>query len=519
MNLKQSTASFLWLLVLAAIGGLLVTVPPLLVSQYQRARELGPVLGYAYLATIGVGVALLVGCGAWVVWRVWKNTSQRKKRAAARAKNPSQLSTSEKQREVEENLAAARDFQHDPNVAADVKGELQPMMSRVEEKSSSQKLEIVAFGTISSGKSSLLNALVGRDIFVTDPKGGTTMHRNEIPWPGNDRVVLVDTPGLGEISGEQRQAVAAEAAQDADLVLLVIDGPLRETESRLLTQLGQMEKRVLVCLNKQDWYDDAQRLALLGQITEQVKDTVAPDDVLAVRSRSTTRKRMRVTPDGREAKEDVAVPPDIAPLASRMMQVVKKDGRDLLLANLLLQSRGLVEDAKQKVEAALDRRAWQIVDRYTWGAGGVAAVSPFPMIDLAAGIGVSTKMVFDLARVYRQNIDIEAASQLLAQLGKQLIGVLGVSMATPAVAAAVASMLKTVPGAGTIAGGTLQGLVVAFVTRWIGAVFIQYFKAEMKNEPEGLAEIARRQWQRLTRVEELRGLIQTANRRHAEQDD
>ena len=25
----------------------------------------------------------------------------------------------------------------------------------------------------------------------------TTLQRNEIPWPGIDRVLLVDTPGLG----------------------------------------------------------------------------------------------------------------------------------------------------------------------------------------------------------------------------------------------------------------------------------------------------------------------------------
>ena len=99
-------------------------------------------------------------------------------------------------------------------------------------RKAAQKLEIVAFGTISSGKSSLLNALAGRDAFQTDPRGGTTQQRLEIPWPGDDRVLLVDTPGLGEVEGAERVAVAAQAARDADLVLLVVDGPLRDSEHR-----------------------------------------------------------------------------------------------------------------------------------------------------------------------------------------------------------------------------------------------------------------------------------------------
>ena len=75
--------------------------------------------------------------------------------------------------------------------------ELEPLIRELEEKREEQTLEIVAFGTVSSGKSSLLNASAGRDVFVTDARGGTTLQRNEIPWPGIDRVLLVDTPGLG----------------------------------------------------------------------------------------------------------------------------------------------------------------------------------------------------------------------------------------------------------------------------------------------------------------------------------
>ena len=44
-------------------------------------------------------------------------------------------------------------------------------------------------------------------------------------------------------------------------------------------------------------------------------------------------------------------------------------------------------------------------------------------------------------------------------------------MATPAIGSAVASLLKTVPGVGTIAGGVLQGLVQALVFMLLTAVF------------------------------------------------
>src|SRR5439155_16196950 len=153
----------------------------------------------------------------------------------------------EKQREVADNLAAVGQLHATAELPDDLRRQLRSLVARVEEKQAGQKLEIVAFGTISSGKSSLLNALAGRDAFQTDPRGGTTQERLEIPWPGDDRVLLVDTPGLGEVEGGERVAIAAQSARDADLVLLVVDGPLRDSEHRLLTKLGEMEKRVLIC--------------------------------------------------------------------------------------------------------------------------------------------------------------------------------------------------------------------------------------------------------------------------------
>jgi GTP-binding protein EngB required for normal cell division/uncharacterized protein (DUF697 family) len=498
---------------LAAVGLLLVYLPPKVLEQYARVSELGPPWTYVYIASVGSGAAILLMVCGMIGWRLWRATRRKEMRRERTAKNPSQLSADEKQSEVADNLASARDLQERTELPDDVRRQLESLVARVEEKQENQKLEIVAFGTISSGKSSLLNALAGRDAFQTDPRGGTTQQRLEIPWPGDDRVLLVDTPGLGEVEGAERVAIAAQAARDADLVLLVVDGPLRDSEHRLLQRLGEMEKRILVCLNKADWYEEAEKRLLLGQIAGQINGLVPADDVLAVRAQPTVRTRVRVLAGGGEQEEQVSVPADISPLAERMLKVVRAGSRELLLANLLLRSRGLVEEAQRHVEQALDRRAWELVDRYTWACGAAAALSPMPVVDLFASSALTTKMVVDLARVYRQEIDFNIAVNLLAQLGKNLIAILGVNAAAPAVTAGIASLLKTVPIAGTIAGGALQGLVQALVTRWIGAVFVGYFKSEMKMPPEGLANLARREWQRLTSPAELVKFVQQARER------
>jgi small GTP-binding protein len=513
MPASRHTNGLLAIISLAVIGYLLFTLPPRVIEHYETAAKLGTWPGYLYLAAVGTGALVIFGLAVGILVRVWKNTRTKSIETRRRNLSPSEMSSGERTRELGDNLAEGKEYALGEGVAPTLRAEIEAAVAELEAKRQQQRLEIVAFGTISSGKSSLLNALAGRDVFRSNVVGGTTVTRSEIPWPAGDSIVLVDTPGLAEVRGESRAAEAAAAAKNADLVLFVVDGPLKAYERDLLAVLAKMEKRIVVCLNKEDWYDDRQRDELLGQIVEQVTPMVKAADVVSVRSQPVSRRRVKVLADGTEEEDAATEPADISPLARRMMAIVERDGRELLLANLLLQSRGLVDESKARVLAALDERADALIAKYMWAAGGATAINPIPLLDLAGGSAITVKMVLDLAGIYQQKIDADTVVTLLGQLGKNLLAMVGATAATPAVAAGIASLMKTVPGIGTIAGGILQGLVQALVTRWIGRVFSEYFKNEMQPPAGGLAELARREWAEVTTPEQLKKLIQWGRER------
>ena len=505
---------FLQILIVALLGSALLYFTFQFVDHYQMVRQWEQPWITIYLTMVAVGGLLVIGVVGYVVVKLWYRSRYQILRKRQRDRSPSQLPRSDQKREIEENLNEIKNLQADAK-DQQFKLELDPLVREFIEKKKNGTLEIVAFGTVSSGKSSLLNAVAGRDVFRTDIRGGTTIRRNEIPWSGADCITLVDTPGFSEIEGQQRQQIAASAAKGADLVLVVVDGPLRQSEFQLLEILNGMEKRMLVCLNKKDLFGENDRDLLVQQISKQVDGLVNPRDVVAVRSCSTQQIRRRVLADGSEMIETVELSADIEPLAERMLTIIGGEGQSLLMANLLLRSRGLVDEARRKVQDSLDRQAWQIVDRYTWGVAGAAALCPFPAVDLMVGCAVSSKMVVDLAAVYRQDIDQDSAVKLLSELGKHLVGMLGGVTAT----AAVGSLLKGVPGAGWAAGGVLQGISQALITRWIGSVFVDYFGNAMCAPEGGLAGLAQRQWNQMTSVNQLRRLIGVARSQLTEDND
>ena len=130
---------------------------------------------------------------------------------------------------------------------------------------------VAVIGAPNAGKSTLVNALVGQKVAIVSGKPQTTRARlMGIAIEGNAQVLLVDTPGIFEPRRRLDRAMVAAAwtgAQDADLVLLVIDvaTALNAEVERIIGSLGERKQPLLLVLNKIDLVNKA---ALLGLATD-----------------------------------------------------------------------------------------------------------------------------------------------------------------------------------------------------------------------------------------------------------
>lgn len=119
---------------------------------------------------------------------------------------------------------------------------------------------VVLAGQVNAGKSSLMNALLGRRRSIVTDVPGTTRDFIEEPLDlAGLPVRLVDTAGLretGDVVEQEGVRISRDLAAQADLVLLVVDvrTGLGVAERELVRQVGV--ERMLLILNKTDLVPD-----------------------------------------------------------------------------------------------------------------------------------------------------------------------------------------------------------------------------------------------------------------------
>ena len=407
---------------------------------------------------------------------------------------------------VEKTEAAAANLQAVRQQVDQIQDEItrQALLERtreIEENLSRRELRVVVFGTGSAGKTSIVNAIMGRIVGqVGAPMGSTTIGETyQFRLKGLDREVqITDTPGILEagIAGTGRDRAARQLAAEADLLLFVLDNDLRQSEYDPLRTLVEIGKRSLLLFNKTDLYPTDEQAAILERLQQRVRSFTQPADVVAIAANP--------QPVRLDNGELFQPQPSIVPLLRRMAAVLRAEGEDLVADNILLQSQRLGEETRQLIDAQRLRQAEKIVDRYQWIGAGVVSATP-PLVDLLATAAVNAQMVVELGQVYGCDINLERGKELAISLAKTLVSLGVVRGAIEIFSIALQTNIGTF-----LVGRAIQGATAAYLIRIAGKSFIEYFRRDQDWGDGGMSQVVQEQFRLNQRDEFVKGFVKEA---------
>ncbi|MEJ2465724.1 MAG: GTP-binding protein [Candidatus Thiodiazotropha sp.] len=396
-------------------------------------------------------------------------------------KSSSQKSSLEQTQGQSDHLQLAQDnlreLLEDERLPASIRETLQDDFSQVQamiEKLEHGHLHIAVFGRVSVGKSALLNALLGEERFSVSPLHGETRQSDIAAWREIEAagVYLIDTPGINEVSGEERERMAREVAGRADLVLFVVDADLTASEFNAIDFLVQCNRPILVALNKADRYTEDELALLLDSLREKLAGKVSHAYIVPVAARPAERIYLQLDEEGNEREVRRTPLPDVEQLSGGLWSLIEKEGMALSALNANLFAGQLSDSVAQRVVEIRSQVAERVIAGYCLGKGVAVAVNPIPVADLVAALAMDASMVVHLAKVYGMSVTRGEAGQLIRTIGAQM----ALLMATVWTVNLAASALKlSSAGLSTLVTAAAQGAVGYYTTYIVGQAAQRYF--------------------------------------------
>jgi GTP-binding protein Era len=412
-------------------------------------------------------------------------------------RSPGQKRKAIKGTEADQQLLQAnqhlRDLLEDTTIPATVRAELSAEFDEIDaisRKLRDEEVHIAAFGRVGVGKSSLLNALLHKKEFSTSPLHGETREEARASWHSlkEGHLILIDTPGIDELDGDGREQLARDISRRADIILMLCDGDLTETEFNALREFCEARRTVLLVLNKSDRYTDTELELLVQSLRERCASFLTPERVIAAAAEPRPDIVIRTGDNGEETEFRRPREPVVADLKGTLWDLLEKQGKSLAALNAAIFASELDEKVATRIVEARRSVAEKIIRKYCIGKGLVVAINPVPIADLLAAAGTDIAMVIHLGEVYGFSLSRREASKLLITISAQLLALMGAYWGMNL----VSSALKTASaGLSTALTAAAQGALAWYATYVTGKMAESWFSKGKSWGATGPADTAR----------------------------
>ncbi|MBD6617279.1 DUF697 domain-containing protein [Komarekiella sp. 'clone 1'] len=282
------------------------------------------------------------------------------------------------------------------------------------------------------------------------------------------KVNFQETAPLFREAGDMSDAAVLAEVAKSDFVLFVTNGDLTDSEFQSLQQLKAANQPTILVFNKQDQYLVDERASILLSLKQRLQGNVVATAVSPIPI-----KVRKHEADGSMQEWLEQPTPDIQQLTQQLGEVLAHQGQRLVWVTTMRKARLLKAEAKSWLNETRRDRATPVIEQYQWIAAAAAFANPVPALDILATAAINAQMIMDLGNIYQQKFSLEQAQAVAGTMGSLMLKLGLVELSTKAVGTVLKSNAVTF-----VAGGVVQGVSAAYLTRVAGLSLIEYFQQQ-----------------------------------------
>ena len=254
-----------------------------------------------------------------------------------------------------------------------------------------KKIRISAYGKSGTGKSSVLNYLLKKDIFKTDIINGSTREIQSEELALKDQMLnsieFLDSPGFDFCNIKFPEKIYS-CINHSDLILFIVSGDINRNELSEINSLIKDGKKIIVILNKIDLLKKNE----LKEVIENIKFKLPKDSNIPIIVNHKNNLNHYIT------------------------KIINRHGEMLLTLNSLHLADKLFMQIKEQRLRRRQKLAQSTIGKFSTIKASAVALNPFIFFDVAGSFALDTALIGELIKIYDLNLKGESTRKIFKNI-------------------------------------------------------------------------------------------------------
>ena len=270
-----------------------------------------------------------------------------------------------------------------------------------------KKIRISAYGKSGTGKSSVLNSLLKKDIFKTDIINGSTREIQSEELALKDQklnsIEFLDSPGFDFCNIKFPEKIYS-CIKHSDLILFIVSGDINRNELSEINAFIKDGKKIIVILNKIDLFKKNE----LKEVIENIKFKLPKDSNIPIILNHKNNLNHYIT------------------------KIINRHGEILLTLNSLHLGDKLFMQIKEQRLRRRQKLAQSTIGKFSTIKASAVALNPFIFFDVAGSFALDTALIGELIKIYDLNLKGQSTRKIFKKISMNnlLLGVTQVGVHT-----------------------------------------------------------------------------------------
>ena len=254
-----------------------------------------------------------------------------------------------------------------------------------------KKIRISAYGKSGTGKSSVLNSLLKKDIFKTDIINGSTREIQSEELALKDQMLnsieFLDSPGFDFCNIKFPEKIYS-CIKHSDLILFIVSGDINRNELSEINAFIKDGKKIILILNKIDLFKKNE----LKEVIENIKFKLPKDSNIPIILNHKNNLNHYIT------------------------KIINRHGEILLTLNSLHLGDKLFMQIKEQRLRRRQKLAQSTIGKFSTIKASAVALNPFIFFDVAGSFALDTALIGELIKIYDLNLKGQSTRKIFKNI-------------------------------------------------------------------------------------------------------